>query len=237
MESMFTYEMLEEFSTAFSTGEMIYNVLMFGLSIAAYVLQALGLYTIAKRRGISNPWLAWVPVAWVWVLGSISDQFRYVTKAQVKNKRTTLLVLQIAGAVVAAILIVVAVVCTGDFVETAMYATEEEILVEGMSYVLRILGLSLGVGALTLTTAIIRYIALYDLYMSVNPANAVLFLVLGILFSITEPFFIFFNRLRDDGMPPRCDVPQPPVAPVNYSYIPETAVQEPVAEETEESAE
>ena len=76
MESMFTYEMLEEFSTAFSTGEMIYNVLMFGLSIAAYVLQALGLYTIAKRRGISNPWLAWVPVAWVWVLGSISDQFR-----------------------------------------------------------------------------------------------------------------------------------------------------------------
>lgn len=32
------------------------------LSLAAYVLTAYSLYTIAKRRGISNPWLAWIPV-------------------------------------------------------------------------------------------------------------------------------------------------------------------------------
>ena len=32
------------------------------LSIAGYVLTALALYTIARRRGLRNPWLAWIPV-------------------------------------------------------------------------------------------------------------------------------------------------------------------------------
>ena len=30
-----------------------------------------------------------------------------------------------------------------------------------------------------------------------------LYLVLSILFSPTEPFFLFFNRDKDQGMPPR----------------------------------
>ena len=103
----------------------------------------------------------------------------------------------------------------------------------------KFMGMALVLGGIALATAIIHYIAMYDLYLSVNPANAVLFLVLSIFISITEPFFIFFNRNKDGGMPPRCDVPQ---APVNYSYIPETAAQEPVetveepVEETEEEA-
>ena len=45
--------------------------------------------------------------------------------------------------------------------------------------------------------------ALYDVYTSCTPQNNVVFLVLSILFSVTEPFFLFFNRNRDDGMPPR----------------------------------
>ena len=44
---------------------------MIGLGITGYVLQALGMYRIAERRGIHRPWLAWIPVANSWVLGSI----------------------------------------------------------------------------------------------------------------------------------------------------------------------
>ena len=55
------------------------------VSIAAYVFSALALYTIAQRRGIRKAWLAWVPVLSVWILGSISDQYRYVVKGQNRN--------------------------------------------------------------------------------------------------------------------------------------------------------
>ena len=63
--------------------------------------------------------------------------------------------------------------------------------------------------------AIIRYMALYDVYMSMDPGNCVVFLVLSILFSITEPFFLFFSRNNDKGMPPRREAPTyvPPVEP------------------------
>ena len=30
--------------------------------IAAYVLTSLALYTVAERRGLKNPWMAWIPV-------------------------------------------------------------------------------------------------------------------------------------------------------------------------------
>ena len=55
---------------------------------------------------------------------------------------------------------------------------------------------------------VIRYIAMYDLYTSCTPQNNVLFLVLSIFFSVTEPFFVFFIRNKDEGMPPRRQQPR-----------------------------
>ena len=48
---------------------------------------------------------------------------------------------------------------------------------------------------------------MYDIYTSCTPKNNVLFLVLSILFNITEPFFLFFTRNKDEGMPPRRQQP------------------------------
>ena len=231
MYETFDYEMLEQLGTVATAGDAIFQIGRFALIIAAYVLRSIGLYAIAKRRGISNPWLAWIPVAWVWILGSISDQFRYVTKAQVKHKRITLLVMQLIQVVATTALMVILGVAVAELVNMGIVSGDEEALMtEAMILVFKFMGMALVLGGIALATAIIRYIALNDLYMSVNPGNAALFLVLSILFSITEPFFIFFNRKKDTGMLPRCDVPQAPVA---YSYIPEAMAQEP-AETAEE---
>ena len=32
------------------------------IAVAAYVLEAWALYTIAQRRWIKKPWLAWIPI-------------------------------------------------------------------------------------------------------------------------------------------------------------------------------
>ena len=75
------------------------------VSVAAYVLTSLSLYTIAARRQIANPWLSWIPVVRIWVLGSLSDQYRYVVKGQYKSKRKILIGLKIANALMAFFLI------------------------------------------------------------------------------------------------------------------------------------
>ena len=40
---------------------LIYLILI-GFLILNYVLQSLSLHTLARRRGIANPWLAWIPL-------------------------------------------------------------------------------------------------------------------------------------------------------------------------------
>ena len=179
------------------------------LGIAAYVLTSWALYTIADRRGIKNPWLSWIPVVNCWIIGSLSDQYRYVVKGEVKNKRKTLLILNIISAVVALTLVIVGLVMA---VQTAtslfgISVTNSDLGLEFLDTALGMVvaGFAMAVPILALHIAIkvVRYMAMYDIYTSCTPKNNVIFLVLSIIFPITEPFFLFFTRDQDEGMPPR----------------------------------
>ena len=163
------------------------------LGIAAWVLGAVAIYLIARRRGLKKLWLAWVPVLKVWLLGSLSDQYRYVVKRKNTSRRKWLLVLNLLKPVLAGVVIGFAADAWGyyglDWEDALMAA-----------------GCALPLLAVSIASIVIRFVALYDVYRSLDPRNAVLFLVLSIFFSVTEPFFLFFNRDKDAGMPPRREV-------------------------------
>ncbi len=170
------------------------------LSIATYVLMALGLYTIAKRRGIHHPWLSWIPVGNYWILGCISDQYRYVTKGENKSKRKILLVLGIAQIILGIVATVMAVKSVITLVGASYDMNWEMIITEILGIVLRV-GLPMVV--LSIVVLVVRYMALYDLYASCNPQNKTVYLVLSIIFDVTTAFFVFFNRNKELGMPSR----------------------------------
>lgn len=90
--------------------QILLNLGSMVISLITYVLLAVGLYSIAKRRGIRNAWLAWIPVVNVWILGCLSDQYRFVAKGQNKSKRKLLLTLNLISQVLAIVLLVVTVV-------------------------------------------------------------------------------------------------------------------------------
>lgn len=192
------------------------------LGIAVYVLTSLALYTIANRRGIKNAWLSWVPVINCWIIGSLSDQYRYVVKGEVKNKRKTLLILNIITWVISLAMIIIAIVMAVGAAGAAMSGVAEAVLMETvLGPVIAILGLCLPLMIVGITTVVIRYMAMYDIYTSCTPQNSVVFLVLSILFSVTEAFFLFFTRNKDDGMPPRkaepvYEAPQEPYSNTEY---------------------
>lgn len=200
-----------------------------GFSIALYVLRSLGVYSIAKRRGLNHAWFAWVPVVDSYLLGCISDQYRYVVKGQNKSKRKWLLGLNIAMGLLT---VAIAASAVGVVVRVSAAAirgaSEAQVASAAMSSMLGVLGLMLPLMVLSIAVAVIRYMALYDLYTSAEPKNNVMYLVLSIFFSVTEPFFIFFNRNKDEGMPPR------KAAPVYTEPVQEPPVwEEPQPEETE----
>lgn len=56
------------------------SFVFFIILVAFYVLKSLGLQTLAANRGIENPWLAWIPIADLYIAGAIvgeMDLFGY----------------------------------------------------------------------------------------------------------------------------------------------------------------
>ena len=201
--------------------------------IAAYILTALAIYTVSRRRGLSKPWLAWIPVINCWLLGSLSDQYQYVVKGENKSKRKWLLGLNILKAVLLSVLLVFAIVILGTVLNAGFYGAHRHgDFMEVVGPVLTVLAVVLPLAAVTIALCVIRYMALYDVYRSLDPANAVLYLVLSILFSPTEPFFLFFNRDKDLGMPPRKQRPAYE-QPVHEQPVPEQEYTYETVEDTE----
>lgn len=174
------------------------------LSIASYVLTALALYTIARRRGLKRPWLAWIPVADCWLLGSLSDQYHYVVKGEHKSKRKILLFFRILITIMWVSLIGLLVNLCFHAVGNVFWGTpSDNWIFQILHQALNLLVVCLPLIGISIAYAVFRYMALYDIYKSLDPDNCVLFLVLSILFGVTEPFFLFFSRNKDSGMPPR----------------------------------
>lgn len=209
MSPVYEYEAyMEEFLNQSLGYGLFANLWSSLLGIAAYVLTSLALYTIAKRRGIKNPWLSWIPVVKCWIVGSLSDQYRYVVKGEVKNKRKLLLTLHIINAVVGVVIAVAAIVMAVGAIRTAMGPYDEDLLGTMIGSLVGVLALCLPLIGVSIAIKVIHYMAMYDIYTSCTPQNNVIFLVLSIIFGITEPFFLFFTRNKDDGMPPRRPEPQ-----------------------------
>ena len=163
-------------------------VLLF--SLVFWVISSLSLHTIAKRRGIRKAWLAWVPIGDRWILGSLADQYQHLIQAKVTARRKLLLGLSLGGFVVA-----LASSLIGGLAEVVAH-TDEQLLVwslVGMVF-------SLANLAVSITMMVFYHMCNYDLYRSCNPKNAVTFLVLGIIFPITQPFFYLSCRKKDLGM-------------------------------------
>lgn len=159
------------------------------LSVAVYVFTALALHTMAKRRGIACPWLAWIPVANLWLIGSLSDQYRYLTRGQMKHRRMILPVLEI-----------VTMVLSGMMVGAIFWVMGAN---GSAASVLTLLALILLDCAAAIALAVWKLMALYDIYASCDPQTAALYLVLSIFFRFLKPVFLFLSRNQELGMPPR----------------------------------
>ena len=219
MENQILQEILGVYG-AFGIIYLIYYLIALGISVVMYVLESVGLYTIAKRRNISNPWLAWIPFGVYWIMGSISDDYHLRANGKVKNRRMTLLIwyiVLIALAIFTIGTVVNMVIGTVDFSSgtTNQYALLGDAALIVIAYLLLLV--------CSIVVTVLMYMALYDLYASCDPDNKVLYLVLGIFVNVLMPILIFICRNKDGGMPA-------PQQPTSYGYVlpHATAYQPPV---------
>lgn len=184
--------------------------------IISWVFTSIGMYTIAQRREIRHPWMAWVPYLNAWILGSISDQYRYVVKGKITRRRVALLV---------TVALSFAVSFLSGFTDAVLGFAEET---QSMSILITLVFALVSL-VVSLVHAVFYYMALYDLYKSSDPRHDALYLVLSILLGVVTPFLIFACRNKEGGMPvrkadyeARMRQNQPPMEP-----LPPTRPEEP----------
>lgn len=184
------------FAVGLGIGVLTVYLLAIAITVASYILTSLSLYTLAKRRGVQHPGLAWVPVANYWLIGSLANEI----DAQNGHQRTwnkTLLTLSltaIAGVVVSYIsIIVIAVVYTFslNYIDWSEDVFLSLLLV---FYVLLVLAMIVAV-ALSICTAI----CIYKIFESTVPEKAVKYLLLYILVPLAGGICLF--KARNQGYP------------------------------------
>ena len=183
-------------------------LLLIGFALLSYVLSSLGFYTMAQRRGIRNPGLAWVPIANYWIIGSLADQYDLAVKGREKGYRRKLLILGI----VTLCLVLFMFIAYGFLIGMLFSSGDSLNGVIPSAVILFLLYLLLLV--VSVTTLVFYYIALYKVFDSCNPNTSTTFLVLSIVLSVTFPFLVFADRNKDLGFP----APSPaPAAPSPYA--------------------
>lgn len=200
-----------DYTYSYSSGDASLNValgsmvlILLVVALIFYIFESAGLYTLAKRRGIHYPGLAWVPVARDWVMGSLSDQYA-MRLGQNKSYRK---VLPALGAVVTILAVLVLSftiqfivrLATGDrMLYSQLYQASnnpEEAVLLVFGSIMPFLSILYIVGIVYM---VFYFITLYKLFQSCRPGSAVGYLLLSIFLSFLRPFLIFACRNSDEG--------------------------------------
>lgn len=172
------------------------------LSVIFYVFYSIGLYTLAKRRGLRYPGLAFVPAINYWLIGSAADQYDLIYKGRNMKLRHVLLWLSIPFY----LLYIIYCVLYFDYMSNIWMSYSF------MSFPTALMIVTSIMFPLGIVLTVFHSIALYKLYRSCTPDNATALLVCSIIFSVIVPFVMFSLRNSDKGMPPQ-EAPSPQSEP------------------------
>lgn len=167
------------------------------ISIALFILQGIALFTMCKHRKIEKGWLSFVPIANLYILGKFADLY-----AKDGKYRKLLPLLYIIEIVLFILFIVLSAVCLVSVVANVQEAIDKDINLEPKMFVSVI---PAAVCYIFLFAAAVIYtvfhsIALWRIYAYLNRKNAVLFLVLSVVFGFLAPVFLFCLRNKSTAI-------------------------------------
>lgn len=140
------------------------------ICIGMYVFNSLMLYYLAKKRGVENAWLAWIPLGNEYLLGRIGGHMTLLGKWRIEKPELILLLAPLALWLVGWILGVFALV---PFIG---------VLFAAIATVVSFVG--------NLALLAFRLCVLYRIFTAYVPKNTALVYTLVSIISVTTPFFI-----------------------------------------------
>lgn len=158
----------------------LYGIFLFLLMVGMMILSGLGPYRMARHAGIPRPWMAFIPVANLYLIGLLAERSYYVYKGRGKKLSRRSVIFALIP--LAASLVLYAALLFSIFYHRidALYAP---------------VILLFPLWILSFIPALVNYVCcLYYLFRDYAPDNAVLYTIISILFRIA---FVFLLVERD----------------------------------------
>ena len=168
---------------------IIYLIILI-IALANYIVMSLSLYTIAKRRAVQNPWLAWLPYGNYWVMGKLAEDFDEKNGMQ-RKWSTVLLVLSIS------MMIGFVFVYVGMMVSMFFMTAIDESVSLGVAFIVALYAIMFLLSALGVAAQICAMICTYKIYESTVPTKALKYLLITLLVPLGNAICLF--KCRNEG--------------------------------------
>ena len=178
----------------FSSIIAVYFAFISIIAIAMYLLQAFGLYGMAKKSGLSRTWRGFIPFANTFLFGKIAEM--YVKKDGKRSAKFGGLLL--AFEILTLVLAFVTIAFTISIIFVLVAAENETDL--AYSIVAPMLAMLISCFVLmgvSITYIVLYYVALWRIFTAFDYNNATVYFVLSIIFSILAPIFLFVLRNKE----------------------------------------
>lgn len=174
---------------------LVYLLLM-GFLILNYVFQSLSLHTLARRRGIANPWLAWIPFGDSWIIGALARDY---DKQNGISRRwdKILLILSIVGIATFSVIYIaffVYLIINIATLDSAGVTYGEDIAFEMLGGILVFYVLLIASAVIMSAVTALTYICLYKIFESTVPEKAIKYFLIYLLVPFAAPFCLFACR-------------------------------------------
>ncbi len=161
-----------------------------GIGIADYIIHSIALFRIARKREISLPGLAWVPVANAWTFGSVADDFES-QKGSKRKFRIILLVLEIVVAALASVFMLVMISTSTYFAFGGTLSVGDQAAFLAIFYI-TLLPLSY-VG---IVHGVLKLICLHKIHENIYPEKSIKYLVISLLVPLGYSICLLKNSKR-----------------------------------------
>ena len=189
---------------------LIFYCLVMVCAAYAYVFVSLGGQRMARKVGMSNPWMFWIPCANVYAMGNLADTQASLCEGKNTTYRKKMLAWTIVVAcaaipwAIAYTVFMVAAAANGLLDENGVLITLDGASLEPLiGPTLFLLAVSLVFLALYIVYVVIYYKTLYRIFKLYAPNGAAGLVVLSVFVSVAIPAVFLKLSEREPVLPPR----------------------------------
>lgn len=183
----------------------IYTAIIAIISLALYILRALGVYKMAKTAGISSPWVAFVPIANSYTFGKLAEKYRRKDGKNSEKFSILLFVFDILRFISCVCFIVFTVISLATILSNAKIAYDNgtDMTLSQFSSLIPVIVFYVVTLLSAVVYTVLHYVSFWRIVASFDNSNATLYTVLSVFFSFLYPIFLYIIRNKQPVFDPR----------------------------------